>query len=222
VQRYSVTDIKELGGLGKLSEGGDYFIPGSSGKLIYAATTAAAPRNSDADKAAPIAANSKNYQGYVSKKFFKDCLHTAEEIINRKDLTPHVDVYSKVSGTSEEFGNTDADNIRLATSHARDDKADPGLGHAYVIVNKKWLTKSGQKRKRSKVLYPYHAAAVVAVDGKDRVTLEVCATGADAKLRDTDGEYSMYTTTGTGKTFHTHWQDEYFGSDSATVVIEPK
>lgn len=219
VQRYSVSTIKELGGVGKLSENSNYFIPNSSAAVVYAETSAKAPLNSKKD-GGPIAANSTTYQGYVSKKFLRDCLHTAEEIINQKKLKPGVDVYSKVAGTSEPFGDEHADNIRLAQTYAADNKAAPGLGQAYVIVNKNWVTPSAKKRKR--VDYPYHAAGVVAVDGTDRITLEVCATGQDAKARDTDGEYYMYSTTGSGDTFHSHWQKTYFGKDSATLVIERK
>jgi hypothetical protein len=213
VQRYTAADIKELGGIGTLSENENYFIPASyRSDLVYAATTAAAPRSSN-KYLGEKAARTKTYQGYVSKKFFKDCLHTAEEI-NKHDEMKTGGVQSKVSGTSSAFGASDPENIRLATAHASDDAAAPAVGQAYVIVNKKWP--KGPE-------YPYHAAAVVATDGNDRVTLEVFAGTRDASRRNTYGKYSMYATGGgSGNKFHSHWKGSIFGADSATVVIESK
>ena len=218
VQRYSETDIRELDGHGRLSENGNYFIPNSWGaELVYVATTAQAPRSSSTHLGQKTA-NSKTYQGYVSNQFIKDCLHTAEEINAGRDLKKDANVYSKVAGTSEAFGDTDEGNITLASSHGRDDDtAAPNLGQAYVIINKKWLQETGN--------YPYHAAAVVAVDGNDRITLEVFANDRRASRRNTRGKYDMYTTgSGGGKKFHSHWKSshEYFSDDSATLVIEPK
>ena len=212
-QRYTTPDIKELGGSGKLSENENYFVPESyGGQVVYAATTAAAPTSSNKYQG-KVAARSKSYQGWVSKKFLKDCLHTAEEINADKELKKG-GVQSKVSGTASAFGDSDAENIRLATAHASDDAAAPNVGQAYVIVNKKWPGGAG---------YPYHAAAVAATDGNDRVTLEVFAGTTDASRRSTYGTYSMYTTGGgSGDKFHTYWKDNYFKADVATVVIESK
>lgn len=213
VQRYTTPDIKELGGKGKLSENENYFVPASfAGDLIYAATTATAPRRSNKYQGEK-AARTRRYQGYTSMKFLKDCLHTAEEI-NKNDELKTGGVQSKVSGTTEAFGASDAANITAASSYASDDAAAPAVGQAYVIVNKKWP--KGPK-------YPYHAAAVVATDGNDRVTLEVFAGTSDASARNTYGKYSMYATGGgSGDKFHSYWKDNFFGADSATVVIESK
>jgi hypothetical protein len=211
-----------------LSQNGNYFIPDSSGAAVYVAQTATRPRDSVEDKGAgAIAANGKTYYKWVSRDFVRDCLHTAEEIINGTDLEPHAGVYSKVLGTTSDFGNSDAENIALAESaHASDAKAAPGLGHAYVIVNKSWLEKPkrrrGRRRAPPQVKSPYHAAAVIAVDGNDRITLEVFANHEDGKNRNTKGDYRMYTTGAAGETFHSFWQRTYFKSKSATLVIERK
>jgi len=212
-QRYTTPDIQELGGSGKLTENENYFIPDSyGGKLVYAATTASAPSSSDKYQG-KVAARSRSYQGYKSKKFLKDCLHTAEEINAGKELKSG-GVQSKVSGTTSAFGDSDSENIKLATAHALNDAAAPNVGQAYVIVNQKWSGGAG---------CPYHAAAVVASDGNDRVTLEVFAGTTDAKRRSTVGTYSMYTTGGgSGDKFHTYWKDNFFKADVATVVIESK
>ena len=229
VQRYTLDTIPELGGYGKLSQNGNYFIPGQAGKAVYVANTATGPRDSKEDKGTgPITANGKTYYKWESRNFVRDCLHTAEEIINQTNLAPHADVYSKVSGTTSDFGNSDEENIALAESdRASDAKASPGLGQAYVIVNKSWLEKPKKKRGRKRpppqlVKSPYHAAAVVAVDGNDRITLEVFANTQDAKDYDTKGDYRMYTTGADGETFHSFWQRTYFKSKSATLVIERK
>ena len=70
---------------------------------------------------------------------------------------------------------------------------------------------------------PYHAAAVVAVDGSDRVTLEVFATEETPTSRTLSGKYEIYSVAvGSGDTFHSHWQNNFFGADSVTTVIEPR
>ena len=81
--------------------------------------------------------------------------------------------------------------------------------------------------------YPFHAAGVVAVDGADRVTLEVFAGKKDATARTTKGEYAMYGSA--AQSFHAIWQAATFESNYSasalrgqpifsqpiTVVIEP-
>jgi len=211
VQRYTTPDIKELEGPGKLSENENYFIPAKyGGELIYAATTVDKPRRSIKYKGEK-AARTKRYQGYTSMKFFKDCLHTAEEITQDDEIKVG-SVQSRVAGTADAFGASNSANIKAASSYASDDAAAPGVGQAYVIVNKKWP--GGPK-------YPYHAAGVVATDGNDRVTLEVFAGTSDASARNTYGNYAMYTTGGgAGDKFHSYWKSSVFGPHSATVVIE--
>ena len=218
MQRYTDVKIPQLGGEGRLSQNGNYFIPNKPGQVIYADIDAPIPHNSVRYELVKRY-DERRYQGYISQPFLQDCLHTAEEITHRirrgnprLEFNPARVVRSRVV-TGGDFGDNDADNVRLATTHAADDAAAPGLGQAYVIVNKKWP---------QGVEYPYHAAAVVAVDGTDRVTLEVFASGRDAKHRNVHGMYRMYSTGDAGEKFHSYWKGQKFGDDSGTVVIEPK
>jgi hypothetical protein len=201
-------------GKGLLSENELYFVP-NDGSRIYIKSGATGPLASkDAGRRATATVGDKTYQGYESAAFYRDCLHTAEEIINGKQFDPGKTVSSKVKATGDDFGDTDAKNIVAANKSALNDAASPGAGEAYVIVNTKW-------GKGNKGPYPYHAAGVVAVDGKDRITLEVFATDKDAKDRNTKGDYRMYTTEGTAATFHSHWKNQ-FQDDTVTTVIVKK
>lgn len=218
VQRYTDVKIAQLDGDGRLSQNGNYFIPKKPGQIIYADTQAAVPQSS-VRYGLVKRWNERRYQGYISDPFLQDCLHTAEEIIHRVrqgnprlEFKPARVVRSRVV-TGEDFGGRDEDNVSLATTRAVNDAAAPGLGQAYVIVNKNWP---------QGVEYPYHAAAVVAIDGTDRVTLEVFAGGRDAKNRNVQGTYRMYSTGDVGEKFHSYWKGQKFGDDSGTLVIEPK
>ena len=215
IQRYSQYTGPEFGGPGKLSEGQNYFIPDGNTEMIYAT---APPRNSIAHPTAgQITKGSKTYDPYISTLFFKDCLHTAEEIINGANLEdgfggPGTGDFSKVSATGETFGVGESENIQVVRKNSLGNNANPGLGQAYVIVNTKWP---------KGVSSPYHAAGVVAVDGNDRITLEVFAGTTHGVTRDQQGTYAMYTTgTGSGDKFHEHWKARYFGHFSLTTVIE--
>ena len=204
-----------------MSDGKKYFIPDKYvGKRLYVADSADVPRGSEALKARKTY-NGEKYTRYKSKKFLRDCLHTAEELNADKDLKLG-GVPSKVLKRKRQnpkpivpFGKSDDENIEAAKRHALGQGAAPEVGQAYVIVNKKWP---------KGVKYPYHAAGVVAKDGKDTVTLEVFASDDDAKDRNTEGKYSMYAIGGGGgESFHDYWIDNFFKKkDSATVVIEPK
>jgi hypothetical protein len=157
-------------------------------------------------------------------------LHTAEEVNEGGgELEFKNSLRSRVVGTKKNFGLFGKDiksNIRLARSHHKkfDAAADPEVGQAYVIVNKKW---KGRGRKDPTLgKYPFHAAGVVARDGKDRITLEVFAGEDEAEQRDIDGKYSMYeagVTATPGRTFHeAHSSTGDFAAGPYTLVIKPK
>ncbi|GAA2963634.1 hypothetical protein LV75_004804 [Actinokineospora diospyrosa] len=68
---------------------------------------------------------------------------------------------------------------------------------------------------------PYHAAAVVARDGQDCITLEVFATEADEPVKGSPAAKG-YTVGDAALSFHGHWQTAYFGGTGPiTVVIQP-
>jgi len=197
-----------------MSENSNYFIPHGDRRCILVAEGADAPRASNLTDFKKKEYKSKEYRQYKSKKFIKDCLHTAEEIINQEEfLASDENPHSQVVGTSEPFGDDYKSNVKLAKENPSNDGADPELGQAYVIVRNAVVRKSA--------LYPYHAAAVVAVDGKDKITLEVSAPEEKDPVRRTSfGEYTMYTTGDVGEKFHSHWQGKFKGKWT-TVVIEP-
>jgi hypothetical protein len=142
----------------------------------------------------------------------QDCLHAAEEIINGRQLQEN-GVHSMVPSINRPFGVGDRENVEAATAAggvqgaAVDIHADPGVGQAFVVVNLRLAAGS----------YPYHAAAVVAADGNDRITLEQTRQVADNQTPSrTFGETQIYTVGG-ARSFHTKMQEMY--PDGRTIVI---
>lgn len=96
--------------------------------------------------------------------------------------------------------------------HARNEAADPQVGQAFVIV----ALKPGNRE-----MSQFHAAAVVAGDGDDCVTLEAFA-GATEQLERAAAR--MYTVNGGADSFHGYWTGDekyYEGVSATTVVIRP-
>ncbi|HLL37219.1 MAG TPA: DUF4157 domain-containing protein [Streptomyces sp.] len=151
------------------------------------------------------------------------CLHVAEEIINNRVRSLEhgvdasvIDTNSKAKGDREEFFGAPKDetNRRMARQfrHARDEAADPQVNQAFVIV----ALKPGDRE-----MSQFHAAAVVARDGDDCVTLEAFA-GEEEQLEDAAAR--MYTVNGGGASFHGYWTGDemyYEGVSATTVVIRP-
>jgi|GEM_PF-3825403 hypothetical protein len=164
------------------------------------------------------------YRVKSKQKYFKDCLETAEDLItDTYPATISGKVRSKVKYTNEKFGDTNEKNIAAAQNYKTrhpddaDANAKPAFGEAYVIVS----LDSGTE-------YPYHAAAVIATDGADRVTLEVFASDQHATARTEDGDYHIYTVPpATDKTtFHDTWRDNPYlhraGKPAPTTIIIQK
>ncbi|MCW6052947.1 hypothetical protein K4039_23460 [Lyngbya sp. CCAP 1446/10] len=158
---------------------------------------------------------------YLAKsehKYFKDCLETAEDLINDQ-YPPSIPgtVRSKVKRLDRDFGNSTDENIQAATDYKNsfgnyaNEKADPIVGEAYVIVS---LSKT--------TTYPYHAGAVIARDNTSQLTLEVFAADRDAKKRTETGTYQIYYLTDSGedkKTFHSTWKDNPYLTPGSPVTI---
>jgi hypothetical protein len=148
------------------------------------------------------------------QNFFEDCLETAEDLINNSfpDKIAHI-IRSKVKDTNQEFGNSNENNIAAAKkylaeySNNANEKANPNVNEAYVIVSQNNNTK-----------YPYHAAAVIAKDGDSNITLEVFAANEDAQNRNVQGTYHEYTSS---NTFHNTWagHETLSSGDPVTIVI---
>jgi hypothetical protein len=173
--------------------------------------------------------NGKNYQEYQIRRWLlKDCLHAAEEIINNlpgelpsghelpATATGDEGRYSLIHGKGKgkrKFGDSDEANIKNAreSERAKNKDANPGVDEAFIIVATKV---------RKKAMSPYHAAAVVGVDGNDRITLEEWDSYGEVSR----GVARMYTVGSTSKSFHGVWggRGRYFGSHNPiTVVLEP-
>lgn len=203
-------------GDGKISENKLYFVTNDN-KRIFVKSGVDQPSNSKSVARATMQVDGKQYQGYESEDFFKDCLHTAEEIINSKQLQtkkgPEDGVFSKVEATGTDFGVGDNENIAAAEASQLDALADPGVLQAYVIVNTQWAKNNDDP-------YPYHAAAVVAADGDDRITLEVFASNRNAAVRNTKGAYRIYSTTTNTQTFHEVWKPAFKNKTATTVIVK--
>ncbi|HEY0752992.1 MAG TPA: hypothetical protein VGD98_03370 [Ktedonobacteraceae bacterium] len=73
------------------------------------------------------------------------------------------------------------------------------------------------------ISYSYHAAGVVAVDGNDRITVEVLAGIADAQKRKDRGMFHMYTVSDAHRSFHATWHtDPHLNAGPVTIVIEAR
>jgi hypothetical protein len=211
IQPYS--EIKLSGKEGKLSANGHYFVAG--GQLwVHAAATAPKACTQYVDKMCPKGKGTY-YQWVGATSFLKDCLHTAEEIMAGKTFSYEKGgIRSQSRDSKESIGVSDAENQRIALALSRaggsvDAGADPAAGEAYLIVE------VGAFK-----TYPYHAAGVVAVDGTDRVTLEMFAGTQDAKdsERKFPGKFEMY---GSGaQSFHNTYAGSF--TTPATIVLRPK
>ena len=211
IQPYS--EDKLSGKDGKLSASGHYFVAG--GQLwVHAAATAPKACTQTIDTMRPKGKGAY-YQWVGATSFLKDCLHTAEEIMAGKTFSYEKGgIRSQSRDSKEAIGVSDAKNQRIALALAKgggsvDAGADPAAGEAYLIVEVGALK-----------TYPYHAAGVVAVDGTDRVTLEMFAGTQDAKdsERKFPGKFEMY---GSGaQSFHNTYAGAF--TTPTTIVLRPK
>ncbi|HEX6390575.1 MAG TPA: hypothetical protein VFZ89_14040 [Solirubrobacteraceae bacterium] len=117
-------------------------------------------------------------------QFVTDCLHTAEEIMHQTTYRVGVrgparsqardDPQARAFGWSA-AGNVDIANrvatVRRGGHRVVNNRARPAVGQAYAIVETGVVAAGG---------YPYHAAAVIASDGGDRITMEMLAGSQDA------------------------------------------
>ena len=206
---------------GTLSESGKYFLPDGPQQHPYIFATAA-PSWCTA-VGGPVSFNGSNYYQYKPQnQFLDDCLHTAEEIVNGQILEIDKATYSRETVTGRVFGQTESKNIEIAQKAklksvgSTNGAANAGIGNAFVIVDTEWISKPGTRS-------PYHAGGVVGVDGNDRITMEVFASGGSREERETDANLSMYTVGGGAHSFHGYWSSGYFsGYETITIVIKAK
>ncbi|MFE5971698.1 DUF4157 domain-containing protein [Streptomyces sp. NPDC056460] len=119
--------------------------------------------------------------------FLADCSHTAEEIMHRKRLQMGQDA-SRISGGAVFGGEGHNGNVREARAYARrrgagNGEERPNPGEAFSIIETTWDMHDADHEDASPSNasgWPYHVAAVVAVDGDDRITIEQTAGSSDA------------------------------------------
>ncbi|MFB6627053.1 DUF4157 domain-containing protein [Streptomyces sp. NPDC056374] len=119
--------------------------------------------------------------------FLADCSHTAEEIMHRKRLQMGQDA-SRISGGAVFGGEGHNGNVREALAYARrrgagNGEERPNPGEAFSIIETTWDMHDADHEDASPSNasgWPYHVAAVVAVDGDDRITIEQTAGSSDA------------------------------------------
>ncbi len=237
VQRFSEVDTAELGNV-RRSENGLYLMPltpGADTTVIWVAEGAPAPRY-----CIPTGEHGdiggRTYAEYEPETaFLADCAHTAEEIMHRQRLALGQDASEFAEGGAQ-FGLGHRENVAGARAYAaaRGDRTDgderPAAGQAYAIVETAW--RGRYKRPDNSSGWPYHVAAVVAVDGDDRITVEQAAGSDDAQARQGhEGIVDMYTA-GTDPTngqaipnsFHgrnTGGPVQHFTAGAITVILQP-
>ncbi|MFE6815064.1 DUF4157 domain-containing protein [Streptomyces sp. NPDC057677] len=119
--------------------------------------------------------------------FLADCSHTAEEIMHRKRLQMGQDA-SRISGGAVFGGEGHNGNVREALAYAwrrgaGNGEERPNPGQAFSIIETMWDMDDADHEDASpsnESGWPYHVAAVVAVDGDDRITIEQTAGSSDA------------------------------------------
>ncbi|WGP10174.1 DUF4157 domain-containing protein [Streptomyces sp. SH5] len=237
LQRFSEGDTAELGSV-RLSANGLYLMPLTPGEdttVIWVAEGAPAPRYCvPTGQRGDI--GGRTYAEYEPESaFLADCAHTAEEIMHQQRLALGQDASEFAEGGAR-FGLGHRENVEGARAYAaaRGDRTDgderPGAGQAYAIVETAWRGRYTRPANASG--WPYHVAAVVAVDGDDRITVEQAAGSDDAEARQGhEGIIDMYTagsdpTNGQAlpNSFHgrnTGGPVRHFTAGAITVVLQP-
>ncbi|MFB8140610.1 eCIS core domain-containing protein [Streptomyces parvus] len=239
VQRFSEDSTDELGNV-RASETGRYLMPltpGADTTVIWVLRGAPPPRYCKPTGESG-AIRGQMYEEYEPATYFlADCAHTAEEIMHQQRLALGQDASAFALGGAR-FGLGDQENAEGAQAYAAarpggtnaNGEERPVPGQAYAIVETAWH--GDYERPANASGWPYHVAAVVAVDGDDRITVEQAADGNDAKARQGhEGIIDMYTA-GTDPTngqalpnsFHgrnTGGPVRHFSAGAITVILQP-
>ncbi|MFB7511442.1 eCIS core domain-containing protein, partial [Streptomyces broussonetiae] len=222
VQRYTTVEDQSLGQI-HVSESGRYAID-PQGQHVWVRDDVPAGDLATALRAAGQQAQigGRTYNQYwLGGPILLDCLHAAEEIINNQvgqldwgeGEYSTIDIRSRGSVRTEAFGKSDSSNRRQARSFAgaRNEAADPQPGEAFVIVATK---PDGTEMSQ------FHAAAVVARDGQDCITLEVWSDNGNPPARQA-AIAAIYTVADMQRSFHTAYggEDAYFGEVGPITVV---
>lgn len=191
----------------KLSASGNYYVKDGDDTKLFVKTGAALGARggqivaTGATETHSLATyTAYHYYADDSGGFVNDCLGLAEQLA-RSDKAPSARAEFRAPGTGgaggKLFGDTHAKNTEIAQDAGwyGDEAANPAIGEAYAIAP----TVEPEVGEA-----PYHAAAVIAKDGTDNITLE-----ADAGTVRSRPLFDMYDTQPPGtradansKTFH--------------------
>lgn len=226
VQRFFITEVGNLGDV-RATENGQYLIEGpdeSQGhRTIWVREDATAPRHCSRTEQTQEANGWTYYAWEPANQFYADCLHTAEEIMAGRNFRLNSGVRSQVAGTGDAFGDTEEANVAAATRYARsrspwatNHDENPHVGQALALVE----TDYRQGYPANESGFPYHAAAIVARDGADVITLEAWAGRQNARRRNQNGEFSVYEAGNQQLSFYAvHAQS--FSAGAIAVILNP-
>ncbi|TQF03071.1 DUF4157 domain-containing protein [Kitasatospora acidiphila] len=225
VQRYTTAQDPTLGRI-QISQNGSFVIqPDAQSVWVRDDVPAGQLATALQSRNQQMQINEQTYNRYwLGGPILLDCLHAAEEIINNRvgqlgwgeGEYSNIDITKKGNVTTEAFGKSDSSNRRQARAFAgaRNEAANPQPGEAFVIVATK---PNGTEMSQ------FHAAAVVARDGQDCVTLEVWSDNGNPPAQGA-ANAAMYTVADLSKSFHNAYGGEgaYFGEvGPITVVVRP-
>jgi hypothetical protein len=209
VQRYTKAGGK------KISAGAKYYIEDVDQSKLYVKTGAALGNHGGqiVNAGVAIVYNGANYTPYhyyaddSAGLFVNDCLNLAEQITGNtktESTRPETRAPNTGGANGKLFGNTLVDNTIIANNYAwsEGEDANPNIGEAYATVPTVKPVK-GEGR--------YHAAAVIAKDGTDNITIE-----ADSGVNLSRPIFDIYDTQPQGtrvdansKTFHEVYSTNY-------------
>ena len=185
-----------------------HLVPGA--REMYGTNDADTPRYCDA-----VVDGDGNQIFTPSEQFNADCLASAEEIMHEQRIE-QAGVFSREYYHKNNFGDTEEGNwnaARATENHVSNRDVKPNVGEAFAIVREEPRDLGGD------IMCQYHAAAVVASDGSDRVTLEVFG-NPDGGGRNVDGTFRVYNTTpDSNNTFHDEWIGTF--PNGITIELEP-
>ncbi|MEU3567850.1 DUF4157 domain-containing protein [Kitasatospora sp. NPDC036755] len=239
VQRFTEVTTEELGPV-RASQNGLYLLtvdPGADTTVIWVREDAPAPRYCKRTKQSGLIGEHTYTQYEPKTSFLADCAHTAEEIMHGQRLALGQDASEFALGGNQ-FGLGEQENVAGARAYANarpggpqaDGEERPAPGQAFAIVETAW--DEDFEHPENTTGWPYHVAAVVAVDGDDHITVEQAADGNDAQARQGhEGIVDIYTagtdpTTGRAlpHSFHgrnTGGETQNFSDGAITVILQP-
>lgn len=236
VQRYTAGNVPGIGEA-RTSETGRYVLAGLSGDAepgsVWVRAGVAAPTYCAATGATRLLHGATYAEYEPTSLFLADCLHTAEEVMHRQPL--RTSQIASAVGTRQ-FGAAPSQNVTAAKKYAEEratgehahGEERPAAGQAFAIVETAWTGSGRGRRPVNTSGFPYHAAAVVAVDGADQVTLEQTAGATDAQPgAGHAGIFDIYTagTTPEGRPLPASFHGRHAASFSAgaiTVTLVPR